>query len=424
MSENLIIFNARIVTPTGFSARKGEEMSQLQIIENGTVEVTKGIITYVGENRGEDRDGYYQHYWHYNARGHCLLPGFVDSHTHFVFGGERSEEFSWRLKGESYMSIMERGGGIASTVKATRKMNFLKLRSTAESFLKKMSTMGVTTVEGKSGYGLDRETELLQLKIMRSLNNDEHKRVDIVSTFLGAHALPGEYKGKSEEYKERGDDYIDFLIREMLPVVRENELAECCDVFCEQGVFSIEQSRRLLQAAKDQGFLLKLHADEIVSLGGAELAAELGALSADHLLHASDAGIRAMADTGVVATLLPLTAFALKEPYARGREMIDAGCAVALATDLNPGSCFSGSIPLTIALACIYMKLSVEETITALTLNGAAALHRADRIGSIEVGKQGDFVVLNSANYHILPYYIGMNSVIMTIKGGMLYPAN
>ena len=424
MSENLIIFNARIVTPIGFSARKGEEMSQLQIIENGTVEVTKGIITYVGENRGEDRDGYYQHYWHYNARGHCLLPGFVDSHTHFVFGGEPSEEFSWRLKGESYMSIMERGGGIASTVKATRKMNFLKLRSTAESFLKKMSTMGVTTVEGKSGYGLDRETELLQLKIMRSLNNDEHKRVDIVSTFLGAHALPGEYKGKSEEYKERGDDYIDFLIREMLPVIRENELAECCDVFCEQGVFSIEQSRRLLQAAKDQGFLLKLHADEIVSLGGAELAAELGALSADHLLHASDAGIRAMADTGVVATLLPLTAFALKEPYARGREMIDAGCAVALATDLNPGSCFSGSIPLTIALACIYMKLSVEETITALTLNGAAALHRADRIGSIEVGKQGDFVVLNSANYHILPYYIGMNSVIMTIKGGMLYPVN
>ena len=384
MSENLIIFNARIVTPTGTSARKGAEMGQLRIIENGTVEVTKGIITYVGESRGEDRDGYYQHYWHYNARGHCLLPGFVDSHTHFVFGGERSEEFSWRLKGESYMSIMERGGGIASTVKATRQMNFLKLRSAAEGFLKKMSAMGVTTVEGKSGYGLDRETELLQLKIMRSLNNDEHKRIDIVSTFLGAHALPEEYKG----------------------------------------VFSVEQSRRLLQAAKEQGFLLKLHADEIVSFGGAELAAELGALSADHLLQASDAGIRAMADAGVVATLLPLTAFALKEPYARGREMIDAGCAVALATDLNPGSCFSGSIPLTIALACIYMKLSIEETITALTLNGAAALHRADRIGSIEVGKQGDFVILNSDNYHILPYYVGMNCGIMTIKGGMLYPVN
>lgn len=336
MSENLIIFNARIVTPIGFTARRGAEMSQLCIIENGTVEVTDGIITYVGENRGESRDGYYQNYWHYNARGHCVLPGFVDSHTHFVFGGERSEEFSWRLKGESYMSIMQRGGGIASTVKATRALNFLKLRSAAEGFLKKMSAMGVTTVEGKSGYGLDRDTELLQLKVMRSLNNSEHKRVDIVSTFLGAHALPEEYKG-------RGDEYIDFLIDEMLPLIRKDDLAECCDVFCEKGVFSVEQSRRLLSAAKEEGFLLKLHADEIVSFGGAELAAELGALSADHLLQASDAGIRAMVEAGVVATLLPLTAFALKEPYARGREMIDAGCAVALATDLNPGSCFSGS---------------------------------------------------------------------------------
>ncbi|HJD75138.1 MAG TPA: imidazolonepropionase [Bacteroides reticulotermitis] len=415
MNENLIIFNARIVTPEGFTARKGSEMAHLRVIENGTVEVTDGIITYVGENRGENRDGYYQHYWHYNARGRCLLPGFVDSHTHFVFGGERAEEFSWRLKGESYMSIMERGGGIASTVKATRELGFLKLRSAAEGYLKKMSLMGVTTVEGKSGYGLDRETELLQLKIMRSLGNDEQRRIDIVPTFLGAHALPTEYAG-------RADEYIDFLIDEMLPVVAENQLAEFCDVFCEKGVFSIEQSRRLLTAAQAYGLSAKLHADEIYPLGGAELAAELGALSADHLLQASDAGIRAMADAGVVATLLPLTAFALNEPYARGREMIDAGCAVALATDLNPGSCFSGSVPLTIALACIYMKLTIEETITALTLNGAAALRRADRIGSIEVGKQGDFIVLNSDNYHILPYYIGMNSVIMTIKGGMLYP--
>ena len=415
MSENLIIFNARIVTPTGISARKGAEMGQLRIIENGTVEVTKGIITYVGESRGEDRDGYYQHYWHYNARGHCLLPGFVDSHTHFVFAGERAEEFSWRLKGESYMSIMQRGGGIASTVKATREQNFVKMRSKAEGFLRKMSVMGVTTVEGKSGYGLNRDTELLQLKVMRSLNNDEHKRVDIVSTFLGAHALPPEYTG-------REDEYIDFLIHEMLPIIRQNELAECCDVFCEQGVFSIEQSRRLLTAARDQGFLLKLHADEIVSLGGAELAAELNALSADHLLHASDTGIRAMAEAGVVATLLPLTAFALKEPYARARDMMDAGCAVALATDLNPGSCFSGSIPLTFALACIYMGFTIEEAITALTLNGAAALNRADRIGSIEVGKQGDFVVLDSTDYNILPYYIGMNCVNTTIKRGVLYP--
>ena len=387
MTENLIIFNTRVVTPLGFSARCGKEMEQLSIIDNATVEVTDGIITYVGPNRGEERDGYYQHYWHYNARGKCLLPGFVDSHTHFVFGGERAEEFSWRLKGESYMSIMERGGGIVSTVKATRACNFIQLRSKAEGFLKQMSAMGVTTVEGKSGYGLDKETELLQLRVMRSLNNDE-----------------------------------DYIIREVMPVVVHNNLAEFCDVFCEQGVFSIEQSRRLLLAAKEMGLALKLHADEIVPLGGAGLAAELSAVSADHLLHASDADIRAMADKGVVATLLPLTAFALKEPYARGREMIDAGCAVALATDLNPGSCFSGSIPLTFALACIYMKMSIEEAITALTLNGAAALNRADSIGSIEVGKKGDFVVLNTDNYHFLPYYVGMNCVNTTIKGGVLYP--
>lgn len=417
MCENLIIFNARIVSPLGTSLCKGKDMSKLSIIENGTVEVTEGIITYVGKNRGESRDGFYHRYWHYNARGYCLLPGFVDSHTHFVFGGERAEEFSWRLQGESYMSIMEKGGGIASTVKATRELNFIKMRSNAEAFLKKMSAMGVTTVEGKSGYGLDRDTELLQLKVMRSLNNEDKKRIDVVPTFLGAHAVPEEYKGRT-------DDYVDFLIQTMLPHIRQNELAEFCDVFCEKGVFSIEQSRRLLLAAKECGFLLKLHADEIVPLGGAELAAELGAQSADHLLHASDNGIRAMADRDVVATLLPLTAFALKEPYARGREMIDAGCAVALATDLNPGSCFSGSIPLTFALACIYMRLTIEEAITALTLNGAAALNRADSIGSIELGKKGDFVVLNSPDYHVLPYYIGMNSVIMTIKEGALFPVS
>lgn len=416
MTENLIIFNARVVTPIGFSARCGSEMGELCIINNATVEVTAGIITYVGPSRGEERDGYYQHYWHYNARGRCLLPGFVDSHTHFIFGGERAEEFSWRLKGESYMSIMERGGGIMSTVKDTRKCDYYQLRSKGEGFLKLMSAMGVTTVEGKSGYGLDKDTELMQLKVMRSLNNDDSKRVDIVSTFLGAHAVPTEYKGRT-------DEYIDFIINEVMPVVAQQRLAEFCDVFCEEGVFSIEQSRRLLLAAKELGLGVKLHADEIVPLGGAELAAELSAVSADHLLHASDAGIRAMRDAGTVVTLLPLTAFALKEPYARGREMIDAGCAVALATDLNPGSCFSGSIPLTFALACIYMGLTIEEAITGLTLNGAAALNRADSIGSIEVGKKGDFVLLNTDNYHFLTYYIGMNCVNSTFKGGVIYPA-
>lgn len=417
MKNNLVIFNARMATPRGFSSRRGEEMSALHVLDQATVEITEGLISYVGPPRGGESPGHHSGYYFYDARGRCLLPGFVDSHTHFVFGGERSEEFSWRLKGESYMSIMARGGGIASTMRATREYSFEQLQEKAQGFLRKMTEMGVTTVEGKSGYGLDRDTELLQLEVMRSLNNDERKTLDIVSTFLGAHALPPEYAGRS-------DDYIDFLIHEMLPYIRSEALAECCDVFCEKGVFTVEQSRRLLSAAKEQGFLLKIHADEIVSLGGAELAAELGALSADHLLQASDTGIHAMAQAGVVTTLLPLTAFALKEPYARARDMINAGCAVALATDLNPGSCFSGSIPLTFALACIYMGLSTEEAITALTLNGAAALNRADTIGSIEVGKKGDLVLLNSPSYRVLPYYVGMNCVDVTIKNGILLIKN
>ena len=418
MSENLIIFNAKVVTPLGFSARKGKEMAELRILEKATVEVVDGIITYVGPNRGEVRDGYYHHFWHYNARGKCLLPGFVDSHTHFVFGGERAEEFSWRLKGESYMSIMQRGGGIASTVQATRELSFIHLRSKAEGLLKKMTAMGITTVEGKSGYGLNRETELLQLKVMRSLNKDEGVRVDIVPTFLGAHALP-------DEYKERPDDYIDFLIRELLPVIQRDSLAEFCDVFCEEGVFSIEQSRRLLTAAGDYGLLPKLHADEIVTLGGAELAAEMGAVSADHLLHVSDEGICRMADKGVVATLLPLTAFSLREPFAPARKFIENGAAVALATDLNPGSCFSGSIPLTIALACIYMNMTMEETVTALTLNAAAALDMAHSVGSIEKGKKGNLVMLAFDNFRVLPYYVGMNCVETTVyEGNVVYSAS
>lgn len=417
MKENLVIFNARIVTPLGFSAKKGAEMSQLHIIDKGTVEITEGVITYVGPLRGNEKSGFHWGYYQYDASGRCVLPGFVDSHTHFVFGGERSEEFSRRLKGDTYMSIMEHGGGIASTVKATREMSFGQLRTAAQSLLKKMTVMGVTTVEGKSGYGLDHDTELMQLEVMKSLNNDEHKSIDIVSTFLGAHALP-------PEYSDRADEYVDFLINEMLPEIKRRQLAECCDVFCEKGVFYVEQSRRLLTAAKEQGFMLKLHADEMVPLGGTELAAELGALSADHLLRASDAGIMAMAEKGVIATLLPITAFALKESYARGREMIEAGCAVALATDLNPGSCFSGSIPLTFALACIYMGLTVEEAITALTLNGAAAVNRADTTGSIEAGKKGDLVILNSDKYNVLPYYVGMNCVDVTVKEGVMYMNN
>lgn len=408
MSNNLIIINAHIITPQGRTARKGKNMNELLSIPCGTVRVTDGIITYVGENQIYNEKTRYEIL---DAEGKVLLPGFVDSHTHLVFGGYRPDEFIWRLNGESYMNIMERGGGIINTVRATREASFEELKSKAEGFLDVMSRMGVTTVEGKSGYGLDSETELKQLRVMQAINQCPNRKVDVATTFLGAHALPEEYKGRS-------DEYIDYLIKEILPIIHRKQLAENCDVFCEKGVFTIEQSRRLLKAAQSMGFGAKIHADEIISFGGAELAGELKALSADHLLQASDKGIKAMAENDVVATLLPLTAFTLKEPYARGREMIDSGCAVALATDLNPGSCFSGSIPLTFALACIYMKLTVAEAITALTLNGAAAINRADRIGSIEEGKQGDLVLLDATTPHILPYYTGMNAVKITIKGG------
>ncbi len=407
--SNLIITNARIITPLGNTAVKGKKMNDLHIIDCGTVEVTDGIITYVGDNRPNIPEGYEV----LDAQGQVLLPGFVDSHTHLVFGGFRPEEFMWRMRGDSYMSIMERGGGIVNSMKATREATHEELLQKAYKFIEVMSRMGVTTVEGKSGYGLDRDAEIKQLEVMRDINANPDRKVDIATTFLGAHALPPEYKGRHEEF-------IDFIINEMLPLVKERNLAENCDIFCEKGVFTVEQSRRLLSAAKEMGFGVKIHADEIVTFGGSELAGELKALSADHLLHASDEGIRAMSENNVVATLLPLTAFTLREPYARGREMIDRDCAVALATDLNPGSCCSGSIPLTFALACIYMHLSVEEAITAMTLNGAAAIGRADKIGSIEVGKQGDLVLLDTDTHYTLPYYTAMNSVKYTIKAGKI----
>ena len=414
MPNNLLITNAKIVTPTGFSARKGSEMGKLKIISNGYVEIMNGHITHVGETPyPESRPAIA----HLDAGGKCLLPGFVDSHTHFVFGGERSEEFSWRLKGESYMSIMEEGGGIASTVRVTRNETADSLIAKATVFLNSMSRMGITTVEGKSGYGLDKETEIRQLEVMRHLSEANDRLVDVVPTFLGAHAVPKEYEG-------RAADYIDYIISEVLSEIHSRKLAEFCDVFCEKGIFTVPQSRKLLLAAKKYGLQPRLHADEIVDTGGALLAAEVGAVSADHLLQASDDGLRLMAEQNVVATLLPLTAFALKEPYPRARFMINEGLAVALATDLNPGSCFSGSVPLTIALACIYMGMTIEEVITALTLNGAAALNRADAIGSIEVSKKADIIMLNSDNYHILPYYVGMNCVQMTINDGRIVSQN
>lgn len=411
--EKILIRNAsQVVTCSGFEAKKGAAMSDVGVIEDGAVAVSGGLITHVGPTEEVMKQIDASEYLEVDASGRALLPGFVDSHTHFVFGGYREEEFSWRMKGDSYMSIMERGGGIVNTMNATRQASYDELFGDAYDRLDTMMDMGVTTVEGKSGYGLDLATELIQLRIMKELNDDHP--LDVVSTFLGAHAVPPEFAGRT-------DAYVDYIIEEVLPHIREEHSVTFCDVFCEQGVFSIEQSERLLNAARTHRFKLKLHADEIVSFGGAELAARLKAVSADHLLHISDNGIKRLARSGTIATLLPLTAFSLNEPYAPGRQLIDAGCAVALASDLNPGSCFSCSIPLLFALACIQMKLSPEEALTALTINGAAALGRAKKIGSIDVGKKADMILLKFPSYKFLPYHVGMNLVDTVIKDGVLY---
>jgi len=417
MNGNLMIKNAaQLVTCSGFAAKKGREMADLHIIDDGAVIIKEGVIEAAGptaevekqfKKARADRSGFDI----IDARGKAVLPGFIDSHTHLVFGGYRAEEFSWRLRGDSYMEIMQRGGGILNTVNATRKASREELTKSGIRRLDSMLSLGVTTAEGKSGYGLDRDTEIKQLEVMAHL--DQIHYIDVVPTFLGAHAVPQEYKG-------REDAFIDFLTAEVLPAVADRRLAEFCDIFCEKNVFSIEQSRRLLGRARQLGFKLKLHADEIVPLGGAELAAALGAVSADHLLQASDRGIKDMAAAGVVATLLPATAFSLKEPYANGRKMIDSNCAVALATDFNPGSCFSESIPLVFALATLYMNMSAEEALNALTINAAAALDRADKIGSIDAGKQGDLVILEFPSYHFIPYHIGISAVEKVIKRGNL----
>ncbi|WP_330386523.1 imidazolonepropionase [Natronincola ferrireducens] len=409
---SLLIKNAaELVTCRGFQAKKGKEMSELHIIANGAVVVEEGIIKAVGTTEEILKAYNEENYEVIDATGKAVLPGFVDSHTHLVFGGYRAEEFSWRLRGDDYMSIMERGGGILSSVKSTKEATKEELFESAKKRLDSMLSFGVTTVEAKSGYGLDYETEIKQLEVAKEVN--EHHPVDVVSTFLGAHAVPKEYKGKE-------DTFIDFFIEKVMPEVVERDLAEFCDIFCEKNVFSVEDSRKLLTKAKEMGFKIKLHADEIVQLGGAELAAELGATSADHLLQASDKGIQAMAEAGVITTLLPGTAFSLKEDFARARYMIDHNCAVALATDLNPGSCFTESIPLIFALATLYMGMSTEEAITALTINGAAAVDRADTIGSIDVGKKGDIIILEFPSYKFIPYHVGVSTVEKVVKEGKL----
>lgn len=409
MTKRYIRHAAELVTCKGQAPKRGKAMSDLGMIMDGGVLIHDDKIFAVGTTEELDKQIKIEEYEIIDATGKTVLPGFVDSHTHFVFGGYRADEFTWRLKGDSYMSIMERGGGINATVAPTRSATVEELKEAGKERLNRMLEFGVTTVEGKSGYGMDTDAELRQLRAMKELN-EEHP-VDVVTTFLGPHSVLPEWKGKEREF-------LDMMIEKVMPIVREEELAEFADIFCEKGVFTIEDSEYYLNKAKDMGFKLKIHADEINCLGGAELSARAGAYSADHLLKVSDEGIKQMSEQGVISTLLPLTAFGLKEEYAPARKMIDGGAAVALASDLNPGSCFSNSIPLIVALGCIYMNMSIEEVITALTINGAAAVDRADTVGSIEAGKAADILLLKFPSINYMPYHTAINLVETVIKNG------
>ncbi|EMR07747.1 Imidazolonepropionase [Bhargavaea cecembensis DSE10] len=403
---------AQLVTVAGGKGpRSGPEMSDLGLIEDGSVWIENGKIKAVGTTAEmnaqfgeweEDADVI-------EAYGKLVTPGLVDPHTHFVYGGSREKEFEMRLEGASYMDIMNAGGGIHATARMTRESTEEELYGQAERRLDSFLRHGVTTVEGKSGYGMDLETELKQLHIMKQLN--ERHPVDIVPTFMGAHAIPPEYKGREEEF-------VSLIIDEMIPAVTSEKLAVFNDVFCEIGVYTPEQSRRILEAGRRHGLIPKIHADEIEPYGGAELAAEVGAISAEHLLKASDEGIRKMAEAGVIACLLPATALYLREKAARGREMIDAGVPVTISTDCNPGSSPTTSMPLVMNLACISMRMSPAEALVAATINAAHAIGVQDKAGSIEPGKQADLVLWNVKNYQELQYLFGVNHVGAVWKKG------
>ncbi len=413
---DLLIINAsELVTVKGASSKPKtrEELEEIGIIENGALAATDEKITCVGTTEDVLREVETDQYTEViDARGKTVLPGLVDPHTHIVFGSTREKELGLRLQGADYLEILKAGGGILGTVESTRNAQDEELFYSAKGRLDTFLEHGVTTIETKSGYGLTLKDEVRQLKTAKML--DKIHSVDIVTTFLGAHAIP-------KEYKEDPDKYVDIVIKEMLPKVKEENLAEFCDVFCEEAVFNVEQSERILEEAKKMGFGIKMHADEIVPLGGAELAAKLGATSADHLLKVSDQGIKGMAEAGVIGVLLPGTAFFLmSKEYARGRDMIEAGVPISLSTDRNPGSSPTEAVNLILTLACLKMKLSVKEAISAFTINAAHAINRAEEIGSLEVGKQADIVIFNAPNHEYLPYHYGINHVEKVIKKGDL----
>ncbi len=406
---DLIIKNAnQLLTLKSDSPKTGIEMQNLGIIQDGAVAVLGEKIAGVGTIKEITENFISENV--IDASGKVVMPGFVDPHTHPIFVKTRENEFEIRILGKSYQEISQSGGGIRSSINDVRKASKAELVELGLKRITKMLEMGTTTIEAKSGYGLSVESEIKMLEAIQKI--DKISEMDIIPTFLGAHEFPEEYKNNQEEY-------IRILIDEMLPEVKKRNLAEYCDIFCEKHVFNVEQSRRILSEAKKLGFKIRMHADELEPIGGAELAAEIGAVTADHLVAVLDNGIQKLKEADVIPILLPATTFSLGlKRYAPARKMTDSGLPIALATDFNPGSCHCDSMQTVISLACIEMGLLPSEAITASTINAAYSLELGDKIGSIEVGKQADILIMDMPSYKYLPYHLGSNCVEMLIKKG------
>lgn len=400
-------------TPLGSFPHAGAAQGENRKYHNAAVLCGGGVIKAVYENGALPEVG--ADTQTIDAQGRLVTPGLIDAHTHLVFGGWRQNEIPLKLKGAGYLDILRAGGGILSTVRATRKASEEELFEKSRAFLDELMAQGVTTAELKSGYGLDKETELKQLRVIKRLN--EAHPMDAVATYLGAHAIP-------EEYALRSGEYIDFIISDMLPEIKRQSLAEFCDVFLETGVFGVEESRRLLTAAREMGFGLKIHADEIDELGGSQLAGELGAVSAEHLIATGERGMEALARGGVIAALLPCTSLYLNKSFARARDMIARGIPVAVATDFNPGSCPSLNIGLCMTMAYLKYRMTPEEILSAVTVNAACAVNRGGSSGTIEPGKKADMVIWNAEDMEMLCYRMGSNLAGTVIKNGAIVKNN
>lgn len=393
-------------TPTGSYSHKGSKQGQNVKLIDAAIAVENGIIKEITQG-GKIPAGDFDQV--IDAEGKLVTPGLVDGHTHLVFGGYRQNEIPMKLAGAGYLDILRAGGGILDTVRKTREATFEELYDKSAAFLDEMMSFGITTCEAKSGYGLDMENEIKMLEVIKALR--ENHPADVVPTFMGAHAIPPEYEG-------RGDEYIDMMCDELIPEVRRRGLAEFCDVFCEDSVFDSAQSKKYLEAARAQGFELKIHADEIEDIGGSKLAGQLQAVSAEHLIAAGEEGMDSMAEGGTTAMLLPATSFYLGKTFAPARTMIEKGIPVCIASDFNPGSCPSLNLQLAINLGYLRYKMTPEEILTAVTINPACAINRGELVGTLEEGKQADIVIWNAPDMEMLCYRFGSNLAQTVIKKG------